>query len=138
MGKEGHEKCDCSLVLPSRRSQNDWEENAFVKIPRKDCAVARMPFCHNFTEAFKGIEMTLQNCQFQGGLFESPHTDDNDVQTIAKKCEVLPFKEFREKYGHLCSAKSGKSHKPSALKGIYYVAGNYNPFTCNLTMADLK
>ncbi|KAF5296495.1 hypothetical protein FQR65_LT01484 [Abscondita terminalis] len=37
------------------------------------------------------------NLKYPGALFESPHVDENDVQTISHKCEVLPLKEYREK-----------------------------------------
>merc|ERR1712209_206607 len=29
-----------------------------------------------------------------GGLFQSPHTDENSVHTISHECEVLPIKEY--------------------------------------------
>jgi len=79
---------------------------------------------------------------FQGALFESPHIDENDVQTIAKKCEVLPYEEYKEKYGAISGTnKTGKGssgHKKSHMKGIYYLAGYYDPYTFKLKMKDLK
>lgn len=78
----------------------------------------------------------------QGALFESPHIDENDVQTIAKKCDVLPFPEFK----HRLSGTSAGSLRPAKLsmkssskpRDMYYVAGYYDPYTYNLTLKDLK
>ena len=70
----------------------------------------------------------------QGALFESPHIDENCVQTIAKKCEVLPFDEFKEKVG--CLSKWSKN---TSQKGIYYyIAGFYDPYTYKLQLNDLR
>lgn len=78
----------------------------------------------------------------QGALFESPHIDENDVQTIAKKCDVLPFPEFKQRLsgsssGSMRGAKLSikSSSKP---RDMYYVAGFYDPYTYNLTLKDLK
>lgn len=53
----------------------------------------------------------------QGGLFQSPHTDENSVHTISHKCEVLPIKEF--------TRVLGSEKKKSAAS--YYLAGSYDP-----------
>jgi len=49
-----------------------------------------------------------------GGLFQSPHTDENSVHTISHKCQVLPIKEFTRG----CPDKKSSS---------YYLAGSYDP-----------
>ena len=54
---------------------------------------------------------------FQGGLFQSPHTDENSVHTISHKCEVLPIKEF----SRVSTAEKKKSNTS------YYLAGSYDP-----------
>lgn len=66
----------------------------------------------------------------QGGLFESPHEDENDVQTISHKCEVLRVYDFIRKVGD----------DPKNLSMIYdnndtyYLAGSYDPTVLNLNM----
>lgn len=85
----------------------------------------------------------------QGALFESPHIDENDVQTIAKKCSVIPFGEFKHKYGPRLQLNwkpgGGKGsgggsidNRKKAPKHTYYVAGFYDPYTFKLQMKDLK
>lgn len=66
----------------------------------------------------------------QGALFESPHIDENDVQTIAHKCEVLPLKEYTERLGD-------DPQKYAAIydnNDIYYLAGYYDPTTHTIKM----
>lgn len=52
-------------------------------------------------------------------LFKSTHCDINDVQTIASKCTVLPFSEFKT---------SDKKNKK-----VYYLAGRYDPMSRTVT-----
>ena len=60
---------------------------------------------------------------FQGGLFESTHYDENDVQTISHKCNVLNLSDFQEYL----------SEDGSRLRNLYenndhfYLAGRYDP-----------
>ncbi|KAF5302568.1 hypothetical protein FQA39_LY10186 [Lamprigera yunnana] len=63
------------------------------------------------------------NLKFPGALFESPHVDENDVQTISHKCEVLPLKEYREKL-------EDDPKRYATIydnNDIYYLAGYYDP-----------
>jgi len=53
-----------------------------------------------------------------GALFESSHYDENDIQTISHKCEVLAFSEFKSRRTELESEES---------EDIYYLAGEYDP-----------
>ncbi|KAF0287964.1 Protein winged eye [Amphibalanus amphitrite] len=50
----------------------------------------------------------------KGGLFESPHMDDNDVQTISHRCQVLSLAEYRQ------TVSSGDNE-------TFYRAGFYDP-----------
>lgn len=59
----------------------------------------------------------------QGALFESPHEDENDVQTISHKCEVLAFNKYEEKFG----PDPKEYHFIYDNNDTYYLAGNYNP-----------
>lgn len=66
----------------------------------------------------------------QGALFESPHVDENDVQTISHKCEVLPLKSYTDKLG-----TEPKSHETIYDNNdTYYLAGYYDPMNTTLTM----
>lgn len=49
-------------------------------------------------------------------LFQSPHFDENDVQTISHKCEVISYTEYRR----------GKFDKLDS-SDVYYLAGTYEP-----------
>lgn len=68
--------------------------------------------------------------KYPGALFDSPHEDTNDVQTISHKCEVLAVDEFKQRL----------DNDPSCLNNIYennelfYLAGYYDPTCMSLTM----
>ncbi|XP_018573680.1 protein winged eye isoform X2 [Anoplophora glabripennis] len=71
-----------------------------------------------------------QNLQYPGALFESPHVDENDVQTISHKCEVLPLKEYTERLGD-------DPQRYATIydnNDIYYLAGYYDPTTHTIKM----
>ncbi|XP_017774619.1 PREDICTED: protein winged eye [Nicrophorus vespilloides] len=70
------------------------------------------------------------NLKYPGALFESPHVDENDVQTISHKCEVLPLKEYTTKLGD--DPRSYETIYDN--NDIYYLAGNYDPTTTTLKM----
>nr|CAD7409620.1 unnamed protein product [Timema cristinae] len=68
--------------------------------------------------------------KYPGALFESPHVDENDVQTISHKCEVLPLDGYTERLG-------SEPHRYSTIydnNDIYYLAGYYDPTSNHLTM----
>lgn len=63
-------------------------------------------------------------------MFESPHVDENDVQTISHKCEVLPLKDYTEKLGD-------DPQRYATIydnNDIYYLAGYYDPTSTTLKM----
>ncbi|KAM7314969.1 putative Bahcc1 protein [Ixodes scapularis] len=60
----------------------------------------------------------------KGALFQSPHADENDVQTISHKCEVLSWQEYR--------ASRGAGDESTA--DTYYLAGNYDPYANVITV----
>ena len=53
----------------------------------------------------------------QGGLFQSPHTDENSVHTISHECDVLPIKEYTRMMAQETKRKAS----------LYYLAGSYDP-----------
>ena len=70
--------------------------------------------------------------KLQGGLFQSDHSDENDVQTISHKCNVLPLDQYMNKYGP----------DPSKYETVYdnndtfYLAGNYKPTSFKLKLEN--
>lgn len=66
----------------------------------------------------------------QGALFESPHEDENDVQTISHKCEVLALDAYTTKFGD-----SPKKYRLIYDNNdTYYKAGFYDPTTMKIKM----
>ncbi|GFY42262.1 protein winged eye [Trichonephila inaurata madagascariensis] len=67
--------------------------------------------------------------QLKGALFQSPHFDENDVQTISHKCEVLSWAEYQQKkhpenkYGSLFDNND-----------TYFLAGTYDPIMGTLIL----
>ncbi|CAH0723105.1 unnamed protein product, partial [Brenthis ino] len=68
--------------------------------------------------------------EYPGGLFESPHTDENDVQTISHKCEVLPLAQYKERMGD----DPVKYSTVYDNNDVYYLAGHYDPTQQTLRM----
>ncbi|KAM9457155.1 BAH and coiled-coil domain-containing protein 1 isoform 3-T3 [Clarias gariepinus] len=61
-------------------------------------------------------------------LYQSCHEDENDVQTISHKCQVVSRKEYE---------RLNRNKKPgSNLQDLYYLAGTYDPTTGQLLTAD--
>ncbi|XP_017052566.1 protein winged eye isoform X2 [Drosophila ficusphila] len=70
--------------------------------------------------------------KFPGALFESPHEDENDVQTISHRCEVLQFGSYFDKFG----ADSKQYQSIYDNNDTYYLAGHYNPRLQVLKLQD--
>ncbi|GBM74130.1 BAH and coiled-coil domain-containing protein 1 [Araneus ventricosus] len=62
----------------------------------------------------------------KGALFQSPHFDENDVQTISHKCEVLSWGEYQE--------KKHPENKYSDDNDTYFLAGTYDPILGTLIL----
>ncbi|XP_064604503.1 uncharacterized protein LOC135469813 isoform X2 [Liolophura sinensis] len=60
----------------------------------------------------------------KGALFQSPHGDENDVQTISHRCDVLPYMEYNQ-YKMEAIRRGNENLLDS--EEIYYLAGNYDP-----------
>lgn len=56
----------------------------------------------------------------QSALYQSSHEDENDVQTISHKCEVLSYTNFKKfqarRYSLNCRPEE-----------VFYLAGTYDP-----------
>lgn len=63
--------------------------------------------------------------QLKGALFQSPHFDENDVQTISHKCEVLSWSEYRQKTA---------SENSEDDNDTYFLAGTYDPIMGTLIL----
>ncbi|XP_034662290.1 uncharacterized protein LOC117897508 isoform X1 [Drosophila subobscura] len=70
--------------------------------------------------------------KYPGALFESSHDDENDVQTISHRCEVLQFGHYFEKFG----ADSKQYQSIYDNNDTYYLAGHYNPRLQVLKLQD--
>uniref|UniRef100_A0A182VY81 BAH domain-containing protein n=1 Tax=Anopheles minimus TaxID=112268 RepID=A0A182VY81_9DIPT len=70
------------------------------------------------------------NLKYPGALFQSPHEDENDVQTISHKCEVLGLREYTAKFG------SDPKQYTSIYDNndTYYLAGYYDPTVMTIKM----
>lgn len=62
---------------------------------------------------------------FQGALFQSPHFDENDVQTISHKCEVLSWSEYQQQTA---------SENVEDNNDTYFLAGTYDPIMGTLIL----
>ena len=62
----------------------------------------------------------MEDIKRKGALFSSTHFDENDVQTISHKCQVLQIAEFR-------SVTSDNKDDDDDNDDTYYVAGQYDP-----------
>jgi len=54
----------------------------------------------------------------QGALFRSDHEDENDVQTISHKCDVISYADYRRRVDVISRSDN---------KDVYYLAGYYEP-----------
>lgn len=63
----------------------------------------------------------------QNALYQSCHEDENDVQTISHKCQVVG----REQYEQMT-----RSRKCQDRRDLYYLAGTYDPATGRLVTTD--
>lgn len=63
----------------------------------------------------------------KNALYQSCHEDENDVQTISHKCQVVG----REQYEQMM-----RSRKCQDRQDLYYLAGTYDPTTGRLVTAD--
>lgn len=64
----------------------------------------------------------------KNALYQSSHEDENDVQTISHRCQVVS----RTEYDHLVhERKSGNT-----VNDLFYLAGTYEPTTGQLISAD--
>lgn len=78
---------------------------------------------HTYNDAIK-----LFFLPFQYALYQSCHEDENDVQTISHKCQVVSREEYE------CLTRNQKPN--STPPDLYYLAGTYDPTTGQLVSAE--
>jgi len=59
----------------------------------------------------------------QGALFESNHFDENDVQTISHRCEVVSFAAYKR----IVDSDPKRIEAVYENNDLYYLAGEYDP-----------
>jgi hypothetical protein len=117
---------DCAIFLstgrPDRpyvgRLESLWETSA------GQMRVRVQWFYHaSETEGTAAGGRRVEDLKMPGALFESSHFDENDIQTISHRCEVLPFSTYSKQIGS----------DPARLRTIYenndlyYLAGQHDP-----------
>lgn len=126
-GKETISVGDCAVFLSTGRPHlpyvgrietmwQSWGGNTVVKVTW---------FYH--PEETKGGKKLAHP---KGALFQSPHVDENDVQTISHKCEVLSFQEYQKWAEKRATAPKNSFEN----EDVYYLAGNYEPLSKVLTL----
>lgn len=88
---------------------------------RGNSRLSKSKISSKFNSLVKIIFINLLH--LQGALFESPHEDENDVQTISHKCEVLLLDAYVSKFGN--DPKQYESIYDN--NDTYYLAGSYDP-----------
>jgi len=69
----------------------------------------------------------------QGALYQSSHEDENDVQTISHKCDVLSYTEYvRRRHQQSATTEHRRNN-------VYYLAGTYEPIAGRISFErDVK
>ncbi|XP_077482369.1 BAH and coiled-coil domain-containing protein 1 isoform X2 [Stigmatopora argus] len=121
-GKETVRVGDCAVFLsPGRpqlpyvgRVESLWESWS-------SSMVVRVKWFYHPEETRLG----KRHCDGKNALYQSSHEDENDVQTISHRCQVVS----RAEYDH-----SVREH--NAANDLFYLAGTYEPTTGQLIGAD--
>ncbi|KAH0629352.1 hypothetical protein JD844_011370 [Phrynosoma platyrhinos] len=123
-GKETLRIGDCAVFLSAGRPHlpyigriesmwESWGSNMVVKVKW---------FYHP-----EETKLGKRHSDGKNALYQSCHEDENDVQTISHKCQVVE----REHYKQLTRSK-----KYQDRQDLYYLAGSYDPTTGRLVTAD--
>ncbi|CAK6438607.1 unnamed protein product [Pipistrellus nathusii] len=123
-GKETLRVGDCAVFLSAGRPNlpyigrieslwESWGSNMVVKVKW---------FYHP-----EETKLGKRHSDGKNALYQSCHEDENDVQTISHKCQVVG----REQYEQMA-----RSRKCQDRRDLYYLAGTYDPATGRLVTAD--
>ncbi|XP_008567069.1 PREDICTED: BAH and coiled-coil domain-containing protein 1 [Galeopterus variegatus] len=123
-GKETLRTGDCAVFLSAGRPNlpyigriesmwESWGSNMVVKVKW---------FYHP-----EETKLGKRQSDGKNALYQSCHEDENDVQTISHKCQVVG----REQYEQMA-----RSRKYQDRQDLYYLAGTYDPTTGRLVTPD--
>ncbi|XP_074176491.1 BAH and coiled-coil domain-containing protein 1 isoform X2 [Rhinolophus sinicus] len=123
-GKETLRVGDCAVFLSAGRPNlpyigrieslwESWGSNMVVKVKW---------FYHP-----EETKLGKRQSDGKNALYQSCHEDENDVQTISHKCQVVG----REQYEQMT-----RSRKCQDRRDLYYLAGTYDPATGRLVTTD--
>ena len=65
-------------------------------------------------------------CCIQGALYQSSHEDENDVQTISHRCEVVSYTDYVQRR-HKQQQQQQQEARGHYNTSLYYLAGSYEP-----------
>ena len=71
----------------------------------------------------------VEDIKIEGALFSSSHYDENDVQTISHKCQVMRLEEFSK-------LEEGDRMEDMESNDNYYLAGEYDPVEGTIVFAE--
>jgi hypothetical protein len=92
-------------------------------------------------EVTKGGKRLLET---KRALYQSSHEDENDVQTISHKCDIMSYTDYQHYLqssgGRPLTKQSPSLSSPSlSVRDVYYLAGTYDPITHQLAFEkDVK
>ncbi|XP_045692083.1 BAH and coiled-coil domain-containing protein 1 [Phyllostomus hastatus] len=123
-GKETLRVGDCAVFLSAGRPNlpyigrieslwESWGSNMVVKVKW---------FYHP-----EETKLGKRHSDGKNALYQSCHEDENDVQTISHKCQVVG----REQYERMTQSRPRQDRRD-----LYYLAGTYDPATGRLVTAD--
>ncbi|XP_056609920.1 BAH and coiled-coil domain-containing protein 1 isoform X2 [Triplophysa dalaica] len=124
-GKDVVRVGDCAVFLSAGKTHlplighieslwESWQSNMVVKVKW---------FYHP-----EETKLAKRHREGKHALYQSCHEDENDVQTISHKCQVVT----REEYEHLTQNRKADGN----YHDLYYLAGTYDPSSGQLLTAD--
>ncbi|XP_022250916.1 uncharacterized protein LOC106467087 isoform X3 [Limulus polyphemus] len=132
-GKETIKVGDCAVFLSTGRPHlpyigrietmwQSWGGNMVVKVK----------WFYHPEETKRGSQLL----EPKGALFQSPHMDENDVQTISHRCELLSWTEYKARRIAETSNENFRYGSIFDNNDIYYLAGSYDPLTSVLSLEE--
>ncbi|XP_072931633.1 uncharacterized protein wge isoform X2 [Epargyreus clarus] len=124
-GEETLHVGECAVFLSTGRPDRPYIGRIVALWEARGAMAVRVEWFYHPEET-----IGCETLHYPGGLFESPHTDENDVQTISHKCEVLPLAQYKERMGDDAARYSTVYDN----NDVYYLAGHYDPTQRTLRM----
>jgi len=82
--------------------------------------------------------------ELKGALYQSPHEDENEVQTISHKCRVLSYTDYQAELRTrqtiaMTTKNTNKKQRQAPRDDVFYLAGTYEPIIGMITFEpDVK